>query len=69
MYQQIKDIRVLKILQKAREFADTDLLNENLISQLISKDLEPLDENLKAQIADFLNQLINARQKASLSNK
>ena len=35
-----KDLRVLKILQKAREFNDSDLLNEDLLNNLINAEFK-----------------------------
>lgn len=68
MYEK-KDLRVLKILQKAREFGDADLLNENLVSQLINSDFRKLSLSEREQIAELLNSLISAKDKALLSNK
>lgn len=68
MYEK-KDLRVLKILQKAREFGDADLLNENLVSQLINSDFAKLSLSEREQIAELLNSLISAKDKALLSNK
>lgn len=66
MYER-KDLRVLKIIQKAREFGDGDLLNEALVKQLIDADLE-ISEKEKEELATLLNSLINAKDKALLSN-
>ncbi|EAH8933097.1 hypothetical protein EWX80_02140 [Campylobacter jejuni] len=65
MYER-KDLRVLKIIQKAREFGDGDLLNEALVKQLIDADFCEISE--KEELATLLNSLINAKDKALLSN-
>ncbi|EAJ8248864.1 hypothetical protein KCA38_000142 [Campylobacter jejuni] len=63
-----KDLRVLKIIQKAREFGDGDLLNEALVKQLIDADFCEISEKEKEELATLLNSLINAKDKALLSN-
>ncbi|EAK3632854.1 hypothetical protein [Campylobacter jejuni] len=67
MYER-KDLRVLKIIQKAREFGDGDLLNETLVKQLIDADFCEINEKEKEELATLLNSLINAKDKALLSN-
>ncbi len=67
MYER-KDLRVLKIIQKAREFGDGDLLNETLVKQLIDADFCEISEKEKEELATLLNSLINAKDKALLSN-
>ncbi|GKY12566.1 hypothetical protein THJ046_09660 [Campylobacter jejuni] len=67
MYER-KDLRVLKIIQKAREFSDGDLLNEALVKQLIDADFCEINEKEKEELATLLNSLINAKDKALLSN-
>lgn len=67
MYER-KDLRVLKIIQKAREFGDGDLLNESLVKQLIDADFCEINEKEKEELATLLNSLINAKDKALLSN-
>lgn len=67
MYER-KDSRVLKIIQKAREFGDGDLLNEALVKQLIDADFCEISEKEKEELATLLNSLINAKDKALLSN-
>lgn len=62
-----KDLRVLKILQKAREFNDSDLLNENLLNNLINAEFKGISQGQKEQIAEFLNELIKSKDKATLS--
>lgn len=62
-----KDLRVLKILQKAREFGDTDLLNEELLANLINAEFKGISQKEKEQIAEFLNALIESKDKATLS--
>ncbi|EAB5261759.1 hypothetical protein D9M17_05620, partial [Campylobacter jejuni] len=65
MYER-KDLRVLKIIQKAREFGDGDLLNEVLVKQLIDADFCEISEKEKEELATLLNSLINAKDKALL---
>ncbi|ELH9758429.1 hypothetical protein RQZ56_001193 [Campylobacter jejuni] len=67
MYER-KDLRVLKIIQKVREFGDGDLLNEALVKQLIDADFCEINEKEKEELATLLNSLINAKDKALLSN-
>ncbi|EAI3416925.1 TPA: hypothetical protein RJ284_000300 [Campylobacter jejuni] len=67
MYER-KDLRVLKIIQKAREFGDGDLLNETLVKQLIDADFCEINEKEKEELATLLHSLINAKDKALLSN-
>lgn len=62
-----KDLRVLKILQKAREFNDSDLLNEDLLNNLINAKFNGISQGQKEQIAEFLNELIKSKDKATLS--
>lgn len=62
-----KDLRVLKILQKAREFNDSDLLNEDLLNNLINAEFKGILQGQKEQIAEFLNELIKSKDKATLS--
>lgn len=62
-----KDLRVLKILQKAREFNDSDLLNEDLLNNLINAEFKGISQGQKEQIAEFLNELIKSKEKATLS--
>ncbi|MCW1360061.1 hypothetical protein [Campylobacter sp. US33a] len=68
MYEK-KDLRVLQIIQKAREFSDPDLLNENLLAQLVNTPLKPIKNKNKQKIIQSLNELIKAKEKALLSNK
>ncbi|HDZ5065357.1 TPA: hypothetical protein RTH03_001187 [Campylobacter jejuni] len=67
MYER-KDLRVLKIIQKAREFGDRDLLNEDLVKQLIDAEFFEINEKEKEELVTLLNSLINAKDKALLSN-
>lgn len=67
MYER-KDLRVLRIIQKAREFGDGDLSNEALVKQLIDADFCEINEKEKEELATLLNSLINAKDKALLSN-
>ena len=62
-----KDLKVLKILQKAREFNDSDLLNEDLLNNLINAEFKGISQGQKEQIAEFLNELIKSKDKAMLS--
>ena len=62
-----KDLRVLKILQKAREFNDSDLLNEDLLNNLINAEFKGISQGQKEQITEFLNELIKSKDKAILS--
>lgn len=62
-----KDLRVLKILQKVREFNDSDLLNEDLLNNLINAEFKGISQGQKEQIAEFLNELIKSKDKATLS--
>ena len=62
-----KDLKVLKILQKAREFNDSDLLNEDLLNNLINAEFKGISQGQKEQIAEFLNELIKSKDKATLS--
>lgn len=62
-----KDLRVLKILQKAREFNDSDLLSEDLLNNLINAEFKGISQGQKEQIAEFLNELIKSKDKATLS--
>lgn len=62
-----KDLRVLKTLQKAREFNDSDLLNEDLLNNLINAEFKGISQGQKEQIAEFLNELIKSKDKATLS--
>ena len=62
-----KDLRVLKILQKAREFNDSNLLNEDLLNNLINAEFKGISQGQKEQIAEFLNELIKSKDKATLS--
>lgn len=62
-----KDLRVLKILQKAREFSDSDLLNEELLTRLIEAEFKSISQAQKEQIAELLNALIESKDKATLS--
>ena len=62
-----KDLRVLKIVQKAREFNDSDLLNEDLLNNLINAEFKGISQGQKEQIAEFLNELIKSKDKATLS--
>ncbi|WP_409513471.1 hypothetical protein [Campylobacter sp. MIT 97-5078] len=66
---QNKDLRVLKTIQKAREFSDFELSNEQLVSDLIKAELATLNIEQREYITSFLNQLIESKNKALLSNK
>lgn len=61
------DLKVIKIVQKARELADGDLLNEQLVQSLINTDFKGLNAEQKAQITELLNALVESKEKAMLS--
>lgn len=67
MYER-KDLRVLKIVQKAREFGDGDLLNEALVKQLVDGEFFEIESKEKEELIGLLNSLINAKDKALLSH-
>ena len=67
MYE-IKDLRVLKIIQKAREFGDGDLLNEALVNQLVNAEFKEIESKEREGLIALLNSLIEAKDKALLSN-
>lgn len=67
MYEK-KDLRVLKIIQKAREFGDGDLLNEILVNQLVNAEFEEIESKEREELIALLNSLIEAKDKALLSN-
>ena len=66
MYEK-RDLRVLKIMQKAQEFGDFDLSNELLITQLINAEMSELESGEKEEIVKLINSLITAKDKALLS--
>ncbi|EGT0711506.1 hypothetical protein JAP02_000535 [Campylobacter coli] len=67
MYEK-KDLRVLKIIQKAREFRDGDLLNEALVNQLVNAEFKEIESKEREELIALLNSLIEAKDKALLSN-
>ncbi|BEK36789.1 hypothetical protein YN70_000345 [Campylobacter coli] len=67
MYEK-KDLRVLKIIQKAREFGDGDLLNEILVNQLVNAEFKEIESKEREELIALLNSLIEAKDKALLSN-
>ncbi|EAH9529533.1 hypothetical protein OCH95_001018 [Campylobacter coli] len=67
MYEK-KDLRVLKIIQKAREFGDGDLLNEALVNQLVNAEFKEIESKEREGLIVLLNSLIEAKDKALLSN-
>lgn len=67
MYEK-KDLRVLKIIQKAREFGDGDLLNEILVNQLVNAEFREIESKEREELIALLNSLIEAKDKALLSN-
>ncbi|EAI5930586.1 hypothetical protein CK594_00155 [Campylobacter coli] len=67
MYEK-KDLRVLKIIQKAREFGDGDLLNEILVNQLANAEFKEIESKEREELIALLNSLIEAKDKALLSN-
>ncbi len=67
MYEK-KDLRVLKTIQKAREFGDGDLLNEILVNQLVNAEFKEIESKEREELIALLNSLIEAKDKALLSN-
>ncbi|EDJ9986816.1 hypothetical protein GFO93_05305 [Campylobacter coli] len=67
MYEK-KDLRVLKIIQKAREFGNGDLLNEALVNQLVNAEFKEIESKEREGLIALLNSLIEAKDKALLSN-
>ena len=67
MYEK-KDLRVLKIIQKAREFGDGNLLNEALVNQLVNAEFKEIESKEREGLIALLNSLIEAKDKALLSN-
>ncbi|MDP8497792.1 hypothetical protein [Campylobacter coli] len=67
MYEK-KDLRVLKIIQKAGEFGDGDLLNEALVNQLVNAEFKEIESKEREELIALLNSLIEAKDKALLSN-
>ncbi|MCV3388107.1 hypothetical protein L8U00_06405 [Campylobacter sp. IFREMER_LSEM_CL2256] len=68
MYE-VKNLLALKILQKAREFGDNDLSNEVLITQILNHTSQTLNQNDTKNLNEFTTTLINAKEKAKMSNK
>ncbi|EAK5890088.1 hypothetical protein [Campylobacter lari] len=68
MYE-VKNLLALKILQKAREFSDNDLSNEVLITQMLNHTSQTLNQNDTKNLNEFITTLINAKEKAKMSNK
>ncbi|AJC85019.1 hypothetical protein [Campylobacter peloridis] len=68
MYE-VKNLLALKILQKAKEFGDNDLSNEALVTQMLNHNLKNLSKNDTKELKTFINTLINAKEKAKMSNK
>lgn len=66
MYEK-KDLKALKIAQKAREFNDGELLNESFVSQLINTPLPSLSLKEKEDLMQILNALISSKEAALLS--
>lgn len=62
-----KDLRVLQIIQKAREFNEGDLLNEELVQSLIKSEIQALSDLEREKISSLLNSLVESKQKATLS--
>ncbi len=67
MYEK-NDLRVLKIIQTAREFGDGDLLNEALVNQLVNAEFKEIESKEREELIALLNSLIEAKDKALLSN-
>ncbi|HEC1281064.1 TPA: hypothetical protein RY094_001579, partial [Campylobacter coli] len=57
-----------KIIQKAREFGDGDLLNEALVNQLVNAEFKEIESKEREELIALLNSLIEAKDKALLSN-
>ncbi|AJC88028.1 hypothetical protein CINS5915_06435 [Campylobacter insulaenigrae] len=68
MYE-IRNLQALKILQKAREFSDNDLSNELLVTQILNQTVTPLSTQDTKEISNFITTLIDAKEKAKMSNK
>ncbi|MCR8698482.1 hypothetical protein CAMP5118_06455 [Campylobacter sp. LMG 7929] len=68
MYE-VKNLLTLKILQKAREFGDNDLSSEVLITQMLNHTSQTLNQNDTKNLNEFITTLINAKEKAKMSNK
>ncbi|ENC9216715.1 hypothetical protein ABLD67_000006 [Campylobacter lari] len=68
MYE-VKNLLALKILQKAKEFGDNDLSNEVLITQMLNHTSQTLNQNDTKNLNEFITTLINAKEKAKMSNK
>ncbi|MBT0742769.1 hypothetical protein UPTC15629_1165 [Campylobacter lari] len=68
MYE-VKNLLALKILQKAREFGDNDLSNEVLITQMLNHTPQTLNQNDTKNLNELITTLINAKEKAKMSNK
>ncbi|EAH7579960.1 hypothetical protein PQO68_000006 [Campylobacter lari] len=68
MYE-VKNLLALKILQKSREFSDNDLSNEVLITQMLNHTSQTLNQNDTKNLNEFITTLINAKEKAKMSNK
>ena len=62
-----KDLRVLQIIQKAREFNEGDLLNEELVQSLIKSEIQALSDDEREKISKIINELIESKNKATLS--
>ncbi|WP_300702915.1 hypothetical protein [uncultured Campylobacter sp.] len=66
MYEK-KDLTLLKIIQKARQFNDTELSSEVLLKSLLAQNLSEIKDSEKAYITELLNNLVEAKKEASLS--
>lgn len=60
-------LRAFQITQRAKELNDSDLINEELVRSLINHQVSELKSEEKAKIAELLNSLIDAKEKATLS--
>ncbi|ALG96334.1 hypothetical protein ACNANX_03805 [Campylobacter coli] len=56
------------MIQKAREFGDGDLLNEALVNQLVNAEFKEIESKEREELIALLNSLIEAKDKALLSN-
>ncbi|WP_100223805.1 hypothetical protein, partial [Campylobacter coli] len=51
-----------------REFGDGDLLNEALVNQLVNAEFKEIESKEREELIALLNSLIEAKDKALLSN-
>lgn len=63
-----KRFKSIKNYSKAREFGDGDLLNEALVNQLVNAEFKEIESKEREELIALLNSLIEAKDKALLSN-